>query len=72
MVRRAANVVVDAMTYPPRTREQLYTEESSRQSYYARRNAQASKSHRKTRRKRLADLGINPEKIKSVPPKQPN
>ena len=68
-VRRAANVVVGSMTYPPRTREQLYTEESARQSYYARRNAQASKSHRKTRRKRLAALGIDPNKIKSVPPK---
>ena len=70
-VRRAANVVVDSMTYPPRTRERLYREESARQSYHARRNAQASKSHRKKRRKRLVELGIDPDKIKSVPPKAP-
>ena len=68
-VRRAANVVVGSLGYPPRTREQLYRDELARQSYYARRNATASKSHRKTRRKRLAALGINPDKIKSVPPK---
>ena len=68
-VRRAANVVVDSMTYPPIIRERLYREEAARQSYHARRNAQASKSHRKTRRKRLAELGINPDKIKSVPAK---
>lgn len=68
-VRRAANVVVGSMTFPPRIREQLYTDESTRQSYHARRNAQASRSHRKTRRKRLAALGIDPDKIKSVPPK---
>ena len=68
-VRRAANVVVDSMIYPPRTQERPYKEEAARQSYHARRNAQASKSHRKTRRKRLADLGIDPDKIKSVPPK---
>lgn len=70
-VRRAANVVVDAMTYPPRTRERLYKKEAARQSYHARRNAQASKSHRKTRRKRLAELGSDPEKIKSLTPKHP-
>ena len=68
-VRRAANVVVQSLNYPPRTREQLYSEECERQSYHARRNAQASKSHRKTKRKRLAELGIDPERIKSVPPK---
>ena len=68
-VRRAANVVVGSLDYPPRLREQLYQAESERQTYYARRNAQASQSHRNTRRQRLAALGINPDKIKSVPPK---
>jgi hypothetical protein len=68
-VRRAANVVVQSLKVPPRTREQLYRAESERQNYHAHRNAQASKSHRKTRRKRLAELGVDPDKIKSVPPK---
>ena len=68
-IRRAANVVVQSVNLPPRTREQRYREESKRQSYHATRNAKASKSHRKTRRKRLAELGVDPDKIKSVPPK---
>ena len=52
-VRRAANVFIDSIGLPPRICQQLYQEEAERQSYYARRNAQAAKSHRKTRRKRL-------------------
>lgn len=70
-VRRAANVFVASIGLPPRCREQLYQEEIDRQTYYAYRNEQASKSHRKTRNKELAELGIDPEQIKSVPPKTP-
>ena len=70
-VRRAVNVFLSSIGLPPRCRERLFQEEADRQAYHARRNAQASKSHRKTRRERLADLGIDPEKIKSVPPKKP-
>ena len=70
-VRRAANVFIGSIGLPPRIREHLYREEAERQSYYARRNAQAAKSHRKARRKRLAQLGIDPEKIKSATPKPP-
>ena len=69
-VRRAANVVMQSLNLPPRTREQLYRVESERQIYHARRNAQASTCHRKTRRKRLAELGVDIDKIKSVPPKK--
>lgn len=68
-VRRAANVFVSSLGLPPRCRERLYQDEADRQAYYARRNAQASKSHRKTRRKLLAELGVDPDKIKSVSPK---
>lgn len=50
----------------------LYREEAACQRYHARRNAQASESHRTTRRKRLAELGIDPDKIKSVPPRHAN
>lgn len=70
-VRRAANVVVGSTGLPPRCRERLYQEEVDRQAYYACRNAQASKSHRKTRHKRLIELGIDPDKIKSVCSKTP-
>lgn len=68
-VRRAANVVLQSVHLPPRVRSRLHREESVRQTYHVGRNARASKSHQKTRRKRLAELGINPDKIKSVPPK---
>lgn len=70
-VRRAANVYLDCISLPPRCRKQRYQDEADRQVYYAHRNAQAAKSHRKTRRKRLAKLGIDPDKIKSVPPRAP-
>ena len=65
-VRRAASVVVSAMLLPPAARKQLYEAEANRQQYYARRNASAAKSHRKTRCEQLAQLGINPDKIKSL------
>ncbi|MEO2014926.1 MAG: hypothetical protein ABGZ53_11200, partial [Fuerstiella sp.] len=45
-VRRAANVVVSSMSFPPRTREELYRAEEDRQHDHTRRNAQASQSHR--------------------------
>ena len=65
-VRRAVGVVVSAMTFTPRVRRQLYQDEADRQTYYAKRNASAARSHRKTRRRKLAKLGIDPDKIKSV------
>ena len=67
-VRRAANVFLASLDLPLRCRQQRYREEVDRQTYHARRNAQASRSHRKTRRQHLAQLGIDPDKIKSVPP----
>jgi len=70
-VRRAANVFVESFGLPPRCRKKHYQDEAHRQAYYARRNAQASKSHRKTRHKQLAELGIDPDRIKSVSPKPP-
>jgi len=65
-VRRAVGVVVAAITLPPRVRRQLYEDETDRQTYYARRNASAARSHRTTRRRKLAKLGIDPDKIKSL------
>jgi hypothetical protein len=68
-VRRAANVVVAALDLLPRLRQQLSRDEFARQAYHARRNARAFRSHRKSRRRRLAQLDIDPDKVKSVPPK---
>ena len=71
-VRRAVNVYIASIDLPPRSRQRRYQKEISQQTYYARRNAQAAKSHRKTRRTQLAELGIEPENIKSVLPKPPS
>ena len=70
-VRRAANVFVVSIGLPSQNRNQLYEDEANRQAYYACRNAQASKSHQKKRKKRLAELRIDPDRIKSVSPKTP-
>lgn len=70
-VRRAADVYLDALDLPPATRRQRYEAELERQQYHQRRNAAASRSHHKTRLRRLRDLGIDPDQIKSVPPKPP-
>lgn len=65
-VRRAVNVHLEVSDQPRRYRELAYNNEISRQTYYQHRNAAASKSHRKRRRKRLLRMGIDPDKIKSV------
>jgi SRSO17 transposase len=70
-VRRAAEVFLDTLDLPPQQRQQRYTAELNRQTYYQRRNAAASTSHRTTRLQRLRKLGIDPDQIKSVSPKHP-
>jgi SRSO17 transposase len=65
-VRRAMNVYLEASDLPPRCRELAYAKEISQQSYYQHRNAEASKHHQKRRRNRFLELGIDPDKIKSV------
>lgn len=70
-VRRAADVFLAARDLPPRRRQQSYQTELDHQHYYQRRNAATSRSHRKTRLKQLRRLGIDPNQIKSVLPKQP-
>lgn len=71
-VRRAADVMIETQSLSSkRDRDRKLAEEAARQAYYARRNAAAAKSHRKTRRKRLKELGIDPDKIKSVEVSRP-
>ena len=70
-VRRAANVFIESITMPPKLRNEHLEKELARQRYYKARNATAARSHKKTRTKRLKEQGIDPEKIKSVPPKSP-
>jgi hypothetical protein len=68
-VRRAANVYLTTIDLPRRIRVARYQQEADRQAYHSHRAAQAARSHHKTRRKRLAELGIDPDRIKSVAPK---
>jgi SRSO17 transposase len=70
-VRRAADVFLDALGLPPKPRRQKYEAELERQRYHQRRNAAASRAHRKTRLQELRHLGIDPDRIKSVSPKHP-
>ena len=64
--RRASDVVIETLGLNRRDRNRKLSAEVARQNYHARRNATAAKSHEKTRRKRLAALAINPDKIKSI------
>jgi SRSO17 transposase len=70
-VRRAADVFLATIHLPPQHRYQSYEAELADQRYHQRRNAAASRSHRKTRLRQLRQLGIDPDTIKSVFPKQP-
>lgn len=63
-VRRAMNVVLEVPGQPPRKREAAYKAERSWQRYYQDRSATASRSHRKSRDRRLKELGIAPDRIK--------
>jgi len=70
-VRRAANVFLETIDLPRPQRRRKYEQELQHQRYHQRRNATASRAHHKTRLKKLRDLGIDPDQIKSVFPKQP-
>ncbi|TWT89147.1 hypothetical protein Pla100_57160 [Neorhodopirellula pilleata] len=70
-VRRAADVVIRCISLPKRLRDEQYEAECDRINYHQRRNAEASRSHRKKRIAQYHALGIDPETIKNVEPKSP-
>jgi SRSO17 transposase len=67
-VRRAMNAWLEAAAGQLTRAEQL-ERELTKQQYYQRRNAQARRSHTKTRKTRLKSLGIDAERIKSCIPR---
>jgi SRSO17 transposase len=69
-VRRAMNTWLAASEANLTATERLELE-LKKQQYYQRRNRQASESHTKTRKERLAELGIDPDRIKSCLPRPP-
>jgi SRSO17 transposase len=67
-VRRAVNAWLEATAARLTTAERLQRE-LNKQQYYQRRNAQARRSHTKTRKARLKALGIDADRIKSCIPR---
>ena len=67
-VRRAMNVWLEAAA-GRLTKTERYERELAIQRYHQRRNAQARRSHTKTRRSQLKSLGINVDRIKSCIPR---
>jgi len=70
-VRRAADVYLAGIDLPTQYRHRQWEEELERQRYHQRRNAAASRSHRKTRLRQLHHLGIVLYQCNGVLPDQP-
>jgi SRSO17 transposase len=67
-VRRAINTWIEVAA-PRLTKIERLEKELAKQQYHQKRNAQARRSHTKTKKARLKDLGIDADRIKScVPP----
>jgi SRSO17 transposase len=66
-VRRAMNAWLEAAA-KQLTKAEQFEQELLKQRYYQRRNAQARRSHTKTRKAQLKSLGIDTERIKSCVP----
>ncbi len=67
-VRRAINTWLQVAAIPP-TKTKRLEREIAIQQYHKKRNAQARRSHTKSRKARLKELGIDVDRIKScVPP----
>ena len=64
-VRRSLNAYLASYHLPTEVRDEVYEKELSDQRYYQTRNAQAKKSHTKTRLKQYHELGIDVDRIKS-------
>lgn len=64
-VRRSVNAYLAYHNLPPAIRDETFEKELSDQRYYQTRNAQARKSHTKTRVKEFLKLGIDVNRIKS-------
>lgn len=67
-VRRAINTWLQAATR--KTKTERLEKELAKQQYYQKRNAQAQRSHTKTRTAHLKALGIDADRIKSCVPRQ--
>jgi SRSO17 transposase len=69
-IRSAMNTWLEAADLKPAARKTRFEKELNQQLYYQQRSRQARKSNTKTRRKRLTELRIDVDKIKSCIPKE--
>jgi hypothetical protein len=67
-VRRAMNAWLE-IAAERLTKAERFQQELDKQEYYQRRNAQAQRSHTKTRTARMQSMGIDPDCIKSCVPR---
>ena len=70
-VRRAMEIWLEA-AQGRLTKVARFKRELAKQEYYQRRNAQAQRSHTKTRKAKLRSLGIDADRIKSCIPSSPS
>ncbi len=70
-VRRAMDVYLDSIDLSHAARQRRNEAEIMRQRYYQSRNTQATRSHQRTRKRKLLEIGINPDEIKSLDKKTP-
>lgn len=71
-VRSAVNTYLRFRCLPPPEKQKRFQHEIERHKYHQRRNAQAIKSHTKTRRDVYQRLGIDVDKIKTCRPRDGN
>ena len=69
-VRRAMNTWLET-AQGRLTKAARFQRELTKQQYYQRRNAQAQRSHVKTRKAQLLSVGIDADRIKSCIPQSP-
>ena len=67
-IRRATSLWLQVADLAGSSRQTRYERERQKIAYYQRRNAQARRSHTKTRLKQLAALGINVEELETCVP----
>jgi SRSO17 transposase len=71
-VRGAVNAWLEAAAMTPQDRRERYETELKKIHYHQRRNEQSRRSNAKARLRKLAELHIDPDRIKSCVPKGPN
>ena len=70
-VREAVSIWLEAQDLPRSCRSQKYEQAAIRIAYYQHRNRVARLSHTKDTRRRLRQMGINPDRLRSCVPPEP-